>query len=204
MTGDRALPTRETETVVGELKNRQEATDALYRFALGLDLQGRELLESPLAADAELDSRSSTATWGAYVPVMVGRDTIVNLLLGMLGDRVDTTHAVTDPRVQVDGGTARLTATVQAQHLLRADHNRQAMLNDRYAVDLVHDGARWVMDRIHIDTVWYTGDPAAIPSRDLPGQGGPGGDGGRSRPAVRGSGGPGPARGAPARGRPRR
>jgi hypothetical protein len=164
---DQPLSALDPAAIVGKLKARQEVLDALYRFGLGLDLQDRRLLSSALAADAELDARPAASKWGAYLPVMVGRDTIVNLLLAMFAGRVDATHMVADPRVQMDGDTARLTAMVQTQHLLRAEHSRHAMLNNRYAVDLVRDGARWVMHRMHVDTVWYTGDPTAILRRSV-------------------------------------
>jgi hypothetical protein len=159
---DQAPAAPDPAAIVGELKDRQEVLDPLYRFGLGLDLQDRHLLSSALAADAELDPRQAAAKWGAYLPLMVGRDTIVNLLLDTFITRVHTTHMVTNPLAQVDGDTARLTAMVQTQHLLRADHDRHTLLNNRYTVALARDRARWVMHRIHIDTIWYTGDPAAI------------------------------------------
>ena len=78
---------------------------------------------------------------------MTGRDTIVDTILGLFAGRVDTTHLVTNPRVAVDGDTARLTAMVEAQHLLTADHAHHALLKNLYDVDLVRDGARWVIRR---------------------------------------------------------
>jgi hypothetical protein len=93
---------------------------------------------------------------------MSGRDTIVTTILGMFAARVDTTHQVTNPRIAVDGDTARLTALVEAQHLLTADHRVFALLKNPYDVDLVRDGERWVIHRMRIDNAWFTGDPAAI------------------------------------------
>ncbi|MDJ0346873.1 nuclear transport factor 2 family protein [Streptomyces sp. H10-C2] len=162
LTHGHALSARTTEELVRELKDREEIIDALYRFGLGQDLKDRELFASSFAADAELDFRPAAAKWGAQSPLMAGRDTIVDIILGMFTGRVDTSHTVTNPRVQVEGDTARLTALVEAQHLLTADHSRNALLKNLYAVDLVRDGERWVMRRIHIDNIWYTGDPTAI------------------------------------------
>lgn len=75
---------------------------------------------------------------------------------------MDTTHVVSNPRVRLAGDTARLTAIMQAQHLPSDDHDRHALLNNRYDIDLVRDGIRWVMRRVHIDNVWFTGDPKVI------------------------------------------
>ncbi|MFG2246293.1 nuclear transport factor 2 family protein [Spirillospora sp. NPDC048823] len=147
-----------------ELHDRTEIIDALYRFGLGQDLKDPGLLASAFAADAGLDFRPAAAAWGAEPPPMSGRDTIVATILGGFEGRVDTTHQVTNPRVHIqpDGGAARLTALVEAQHLLTADHRVHALLKNLYDTELVRDGHRWVMRSVVIDNLWYTGDPTAI------------------------------------------
>ncbi|MDX3193336.1 nuclear transport factor 2 family protein [Streptomyces sp. MN03-5084-2B] len=145
-----------------DLHDRLEIVDALYRFALGQDLKDRELFASSFAADAEVDFRPAAARWGARPPLLSGRDAIVDTILALFAGRVDTTHQVTNPRVTVDGDAARLTALVEAQHLLSRDHGTHALLKNRYDVALVRDGDRWVMRRVVIENAWYTGDPGAI------------------------------------------
>ncbi|MFG2848457.1 nuclear transport factor 2 family protein [Kitasatospora sp. NPDC048296] len=164
VTRDRALtaPAHDTAAVVAELRDRAEITDALYRFGLGQDLKDKQLFASAFAADAELDFRPAAAKWGAEPPLMSGRDTIVDTILGMFTGRVDTTHQVTNPRITIDGDTARLTALVEAQHLLIADPAEHALLKNPYDVELVRDGDRWVIRRLRIDNTWFTGDPTAI------------------------------------------
>ncbi|MEU3375523.1 nuclear transport factor 2 family protein [Streptomyces sp. NPDC006660] len=164
VTLDRALtaPAQETAAVVAELRDRAEIADALYRFGLGQDLKDQELFASAFAADAELDFRPAAARWGAKPPLMAGRDTIVTTILAMFAGRVDTTHQITNVRIVIDGDTARLTALVEAQHLLVADRATHALLKNPYDVDLVRDGERWVIRRLRIDNAWYTGNPTAI------------------------------------------
>lgn len=157
-----SVPATETEKVVAELRDRTEILDALYRFGLGQDLKDPRLLASAFAADAELDFAPAAAKWGGRPPLMVGRDTIVTTILGLFTGRVDTTHQVTNARIAIDGATARLTALVEAQHLLVADRGTFSLLKNLYAVDLVRDGDRWVICRMRIDNAWFTGDPAAI------------------------------------------
>ncbi|MFG1851116.1 nuclear transport factor 2 family protein [Actinomadura geliboluensis] len=152
----------DTDAAVRELRDRTEIVDALYRFALGQDLKDAALFASAFAADAELDFRPAAARWGGNPPLMVGRDTIVTTILDSFTGRVDTTHQVTNQRIAVDGDTARLTALVEAQHLLSADHSTFALLKNPYDVELVRDGRRWVVRRMRIDNTWYRGDPAAI------------------------------------------
>lgn len=57
------------------------------------------------------------------------------------------------------------TAIVEAQHLPAADHGRHLLLENLYAVELVRDGHRWVIRRVHIDNVRYTGDPQILVGR---------------------------------------
>lgn len=164
VTAEHALsaPATDVNAVVQELRDRAEILDALHRFGLGQDLEDEALFASAFAADAELDFRPAAAKWGARPPVMRGRDAIVTTILALFTGRVDTTHQVTNPRVTVDGDSARLTALVEAQHLLTADHATFALLKNLYDVELVRDGRRWVLRRVRIDNAWYTGDPTAV------------------------------------------
>ena len=157
-----AAKSADSAAVVAELRDRAEIADALYRFGLGQDLKNAELFASAFAADAELDFRPAAARWGAEPPLMTGRDQIVGAILAMFTGRVDTTHQVTNVRVAVDGDTARLTALVEAQHLLTADHSVFALLKNPYYCELERDGDRWVIRRMRIENAWFTGDPTAI------------------------------------------
>ncbi|MEV6774197.1 nuclear transport factor 2 family protein [Nocardia sp. NPDC051030] len=157
-----SAPAADTDAVVRELRDRAEIADALYRFGLGQDLQDKELFASSFAADAELDFRPAAAKWGGVVPVMVGREFIVDTILSGFAGRVDTTHQVTNLRIVIDGDTARATALVEAQHLLTAEHDTFALLKNPYDVELVREGERWVLRRIRIENTWYQGDPTAI------------------------------------------
>jgi hypothetical protein len=157
-----AVPPADPDAVDREPRDHLEIVDALYRFGLGQDLPDRALFASSFAPDAELDFRPAAVRWGGKPPLMVGRNTIVDTILAGFAGRVVTTHQVTNPRVEVAGRAATLTALVEAQHLLTADRQRYALLKNRYDVALVRDGSRWVMRRVRIDNVWYTGDPVAI------------------------------------------
>ncbi|GAA1956699.1 nuclear transport factor 2 family protein [Catenulispora subtropica] len=148
--------------VAAELRDRAEILDALYRFGLGQDLADRELFASAFTEDAELDFRPAAAKWDAEPPLMTGRAAIVDTILALFADRVDTTHQVTNARIAVDGDTARLTALVEAQHLLSADHATYALLKNPYDVELVRDGDRWLIRRMRIDNAWFAGEPKAI------------------------------------------
>ncbi len=161
LTEHQATHARDVDAIVRELKDRCEVIDALYRFGLGQDLRERGLFASAFAVDAQLDFRPAAERCGLPIPLMTGRDTIVDTILNP-AVALDTTHVVTNCRVRVTGDAAKLTAIVEAQHLPKEDHSRHAMLKNLYAADLIRDGERWVMLRVRIDSVWFTGDPKVI------------------------------------------
>jgi hypothetical protein len=147
--------------LVGQLRDREEITDALHRFGLGFDLKDRELFASAFARDAVFDFRPVAAGLGLEIPLMEGLEAITSVHFNP-EVRLDTTHVVSNSRVEIHGDTARLTAIVEAQHLPSDDHSRHLLLKNRYDVELVRDGSRWVMRHLYAENVWRTGDPKVM------------------------------------------
>lgn len=141
--------------------DRFEIIDALYRFGLGQDLRDKALFASSFTEDATVDFRPAAQKCGLDIPLMTGREAIVAIILNA-DTRIDTTHVVTNCRVEQNGNTARLSALVEAQHLPKDDHTRHAMLKNLYDVLLIKVGERWLIKHLYIDNVWFTGDPAVI------------------------------------------
>lgn len=135
--------------------------DALYRFAAGIDLRDAALLSSAFMEDAVSDFGPAAAKAGFEFPVLEGREVIVATLFGALG-QVDTTHSVSNPRVTFEGGKAHLDALVEAQHVLKNDPARHYLMKNRYAVELVRLCAGWGIQRVTVDNVWRTGEPAVL------------------------------------------
>jgi hypothetical protein len=135
--------------------------DALYRFAAGIDLRDKDLLASSLAENAVSDFRPAAAKAGFTYPVIEGRDVIVAALTASLAT-LDTTHSISNPRVTIDGDTARLDALVEAQHVPRNDHTRHYLMKNRYDVELARQGDAWVITRSTVDNVWRVGDIAVL------------------------------------------
>ncbi|WP_337905548.1 nuclear transport factor 2 family protein [Gluconobacter japonicus] len=118
--------------------------DALYRYAAGIDLRDQDLLASSLAEDAISDFRPVAAKAAFEYSVLQGRDTLVSVLSASLAG-IDTTHTVSNPRVWLEGDTARIEALVEAQDVLQDDHSRHYMMKNRYDVDLSRNGEVWVI-----------------------------------------------------------
>lgn len=149
------------QQTTGSVADKLAVVDALHRFAAGIDLKDSELLASAFAVDAVSDFRPAAAKAGFEYPVIQGRETIVSALANSLS-QIDTTHSVTNPRVRVDGDSARMDALVEAQHVPSLDHTMHYLMKNRYDVELVRDGDAWVIQRVTIDNVWRSGDPAVL------------------------------------------
>lgn len=141
--------------------DRLAVVDALYRFAAGIDTRNRELLASAFAENAVQDFRPAAAKAGFEFPVLEGRALIVDALSTALAS-LDTTHSVSNPRVEIDGDRARLDVLVEAQHVPRSDHGRHYLMKNRYDVELVRAGDVWLIERTTVDNIWRSGDPAVL------------------------------------------
>lgn len=135
--------------------------ETLYRFAAGIDLKDKELLSTAFADDAVSDFGPAAAKVGFEYPVLSGKATIVSALSEALS-QLDTTHTVSNPRVSVEGDTARIDALVEAQHVPRNDPSRHYLMKNRYDVELVRQDTGWVIKRNTVDNVWRSGDPSVL------------------------------------------
>ena len=135
--------------------------DTLHRFAAGIDLRDPVLLASVFTHDAVSDFRPAAAKAGFEYPVLEGRDSIVAALSAALS-QLDTTHSVSNARVTLDGDSARLDALVEAQHVPQSDPSRHYLMKNRYDVELVREENAWLIQRVTVDNVWRSGDPAVL------------------------------------------
>ena len=141
--------------------------DVLYRFGAGQDLRNRQLFESAFSESATLDFTQPARRLGATIPIFEGRQAIVDQVFGNIRD-LDTTHTVTNPRVtNFDGKRASVFALVEAQHLLRADHRRRLVLKNIYTGEVSRSGDAWVLDRLMIENVWWSGAPEILERSSL-------------------------------------
>jgi hypothetical protein len=143
------------------LVDRMEIVDALYRFGAGQDLHDPALFASAFAEQAALDFTGPAKRLGASMPVLRGRDAITDTIMQAVA-QLDTTHTVTNPRVDITGDRASLFALVEAQHLPKNNHAVHLLLKNIYNVSLTRAHDRWVIDELKIDNVWFTGEPAVL------------------------------------------
>lgn len=161
-----ATRTRYPEEDLAERVRAQEdrvaIVDALYRFGAGQDLKDRALFESAFTPDAELDFVQPARRLGVDLGVFKGREHISSGIMATIA-RLDTTHTVTNPRVEIEGDTATLFALVEAQHLLKQDHQQSLLLKNVYWVKLRRaEQGRWRIAQMRINNVWMEGDPRVL------------------------------------------
>jgi hypothetical protein len=152
-----------------ELARKAAVTDAVLRYTAGLDYGDADLLVSALTEDAVLDLTPATAKIGLEFPVLSPRETIVGALIGSVGP-LDTSHSVTNVRIELDGDSAELRCYAQAQHYLPGEGpnpaaTRHALMMNRYHAQLVRDGRQWRIRRLTIDSAWFEGDPTVLLSQ---------------------------------------
>jgi hypothetical protein len=143
------------------LENREAVIDALYRFAAGQDENDGALFESAFAEDAELDFVQPAQRLGVTLAPFKGRESIVDSIMPVV-TRLDTTHTVTNPRVQVSGDRASLTALVEAQHLPKGDHGRHLLLKNVYRVALRREAGEWRITHMRIENIWLQGEASVL------------------------------------------
>jgi len=134
------------------LTDREAIADALYRFANALDTDDGPLFDSAFVEDASFTVNGRTTQ---------GLKAIHSDIFDMIAKR-DTTHFVTNIRINIDGKRAKLTASTLAQHYrgetgLKPDQT-SLMTGVLYWVDLVKVGSLWKMDTMQVKPTWTEGD----------------------------------------------
>ena len=142
--------------------DRAEITDALHRYATGIDLHDRQLFESAFATDATLDFTSPARGLETTVPILEGRGSIGDAVMASTAPLI-TSHAVFNLRVTAyDGGHATATALVEEHYFQKGSCTGQLVLMNVYLVELWRESRRWLITRMVIDNLWFSGDVAVL------------------------------------------
>lgn len=142
--------------------HRAEIADALHRYATGLDLHDRALFESAFAGDATLDFTAPARGLETTVPVLEGRRSIADAVMASVAPLVSS-HAVFNLRVTAyDGGHATSSALVEEHYFQRGSCTGQLVLMNVYAVELWRESRRWLITRMRIENLWFSGDVAVL------------------------------------------
>ena len=145
--------------------DRYEITDALHRFAFGLDHGDADSLASALTEDCVLDFRPAGRKLSLDFPKLTGRQAIIDALIPLLGP-LDTSHTVSNLQIEISDDSATLYVYVMAQHFMPREGPRpeseNALLMNRYDCQLLRDGQKWRFRQIVIDNAWAEGNPEIL------------------------------------------
>ncbi|KAK9491202.1 hypothetical protein V1508DRAFT_226766 [Lipomyces doorenjongii] len=139
---------------------REAITDALYRCVIGLDTADVALFDSGFTQDASFDLNGD---------VMEGLSAIHTRCYDFIAT-LDTTHFITNVRVDVKDGESKasMTASALAQHY-RHKQGREPgatrfMTGSLYFVDCVKDGedGLWKIKHLKLQSIWTEGDPGVM------------------------------------------
>lgn len=141
--------------------DRLEIADALYRLGAGIDENSAELLDGAVTEGAEIDFGPAARTMGIDFPLLTGRDEITSTLTATVG-LLDTTHVVTNPRIEAEGDRVILKAIVEAAHFPSNDHRRRCLMKNRYVAEVRQELGRWKLAKVEVRCAWFDGDPAVL------------------------------------------
>jgi hypothetical protein len=148
--------------IPSRLTDREAAIDAVLRFVEGLDDADASLVNSAFTPDATIDL-SPISNIGLAFSELSGRDTIVDKLLNSVGP-LDSSHHVSNFRVNIAGDSATLTCYALAQHFRTGqgpspEHRSYFLMGNRYQADLVRGGdGDWRIRRLVVKCAWSEGD----------------------------------------------
>ena len=143
------------------LNDREAINDAIYRAFVGIDSNDASFFDSAFVDEGRLDIDGN---------IMEGREALRTQSFGHL-KTLDTTHFVTNTRVNIDegGSTASATASVLAQHYRGGQGTNPAAprflagtLNWLQFVKDEKDGGLWKIKDWKLRSVWGEGDPSVL------------------------------------------
>src|SRR4026207_2519862 len=145
--------------------DRYEITDALHRYAFGLDHGDADSLASAFTEDCIFDFRPAGKKLELDFAKLTGRQAVVDTLIPLLGP-LDTSRAVSNRQGGGSNDSATLYAYVMSQHFMPRQGSRRgsenALLMNRYDCELVRDGQKWRFKRVTIDNAWAQGNPEIL------------------------------------------
>jgi hypothetical protein len=143
---------------VQELVDREQIRDVFSRFALAMDTQDWDLLDSVFSAEAVVDH--SLEGWdGPQAITWTGHDEVMRMMEEGVGRHVAAQHLITNHLVTVEGDRARAVAYLHSVHL--DDGNRPDDHGDHgawYLTRLVRTpGVGWQFSWMKHTSIWFAG-----------------------------------------------
>jgi len=151
------------------LRTKSEgAVDTLVRYTVGLDCADSQQLESAFTSDAILDL-TKFSKLGMDIPIVQGREAIVQTCMDTVGIPLDTTHSLSNFQFLpgADDDQLRIKCYAEAQHF-RKDQGLMQTAKDhywsksRYEALLTYQEGAWRINHLAIEPLWSIGNVAVL------------------------------------------
>lgn len=153
---------------VRRLADRLDIIDLFYRFAAGMDGQDWALLESVWSDDAVVDHTGTHWGKGVVEELQHGRDEVMRVMKKGVSRHFVSHHAISNPRIALDGDRARAIAYLTSVHL--DDPEKPKTHEDHgawYLAEVVRTREGWRIRYIKHISLWKTNmDPLGPVTKD--------------------------------------
>ncbi|KAE9365555.1 hypothetical protein N431DRAFT_420746 [Stipitochalara longipes BDJ] len=146
---------------LSSLSDREAITDAVYRALLGFDHNDAEIFNTAFIADQQ------SMIFSMNGQEIHGLDKVRSQLLDFVGP-MDTTHMISNVRVDVKGGaeTAQLNCYALAQHCPpgkgRDVEGKKYLAASEYWIDFVKEKDEWKIKKWVMKVIWTQGDASVM------------------------------------------
>jgi 3-phenylpropionate/cinnamic acid dioxygenase small subunit len=136
------------------IAEKLEITEVLYRYATALDTRDWALLAGVFAPDA-------VYTIGPHGD-FTGPQAIGAKIASLIGGYESTQHLITNPVIEITGGSARASCYLHAQHCLPDQRTGSSTyeMGGTYRDELVHTSDGWRIQRRVLEVAWRDGNGA--------------------------------------------
>jgi hypothetical protein len=141
------------------VRDRLDAAEVVYRYALGIDTRDWTLYRSIFADEVDIDFSS----YNGRPAQRMSTDTWVARLRQQFTGLAATQHSMTNPIADVRGDEATVRMYMQAEHVLDDDLASPVFTIGGYYTDqLARVDGRWLLTGVTLTVLWRRGDPGSM------------------------------------------
>lgn len=154
-----------TDDRIQLLLDRSEIERVVYDYATGLDTKDWHLWRSIFADEVHVKFRPAAEaafTGLGQEWVSMSAEEWVEGRRVLFTGLATTQHQMSNPRITVDGDTAKCTMYMQAIHFMPGEPTVEYTLGGYYIDDLVRTAEGWKLTRVNLNVTWERGDATML------------------------------------------
>lgn len=147
------------------LVDRTKIIETVYLYATGVDTKDWVLYRTIFADEIKVDL--SSVSGGAPGWTHLSADEWTAGLVDIFDGIESSQHAMSNPRVEIDGDVARCVMYVQAEHYFKNDQGDDFWtVGGYYTNDLVRAGDEWKLTTVKPTVLWERGNRRIVATAD--------------------------------------